>query len=167
MSYFCLCLFIHVISTSTCKSDFFMNRCENVIISTCYPSGKLLPYTGSVPFKYSADSSKLPTLSLREAAKTKKDQLKCNCTEGCKSMHCPSKGSGVYCTSHCHPKPVCTNKECHETADGDEECIVNGADDCDDKIQSHNDQISSKGDWLVDCSSIITFILPISFLVCF
>ena len=39
-----------------------MNRCENGIISTCYPSGELTPYTGSVPFKYSADSSKLPTL---------------------------------------------------------------------------------------------------------
>ena len=66
------------LSTSTCTSDFCMNRCENGIISTCYPSGELMPYTGSVSFKYSADSSKLPTLSLSEAARTKKDQLKCN-----------------------------------------------------------------------------------------
>ena len=80
-----------------------MNRCENGIISNCYPIGELMPYTGSVPFKYSADSSKLPTLSLREAARTKKDQLKCNCT-GCKNRHCHCKGSGGYCTSHCHPK---------------------------------------------------------------
>ena len=67
-----------------------MNRCEIGIISNC-------------PFKYSADSSKLPTLSLREAARTKKDHLKCNCT-GCKNRHCHCKGSGGYCTSHCHPK---------------------------------------------------------------
>ena len=73
---------------------FYMSRCENGIISTWYPSGELMPYTGSVPFKYSADSSKLPTLSLREAARTKKDQLKCSCTKGCKNRHCPCKGSG-------------------------------------------------------------------------
>ena len=112
---------------------FYMSRCENGIISTWYPSGELMPYTGSVPFKYSADSSKLPTLSLREAARTKKDQLKCNCTKGCKNRHCPCKGSGGYCTSHCHPKHACTNKECHETDDGVEECTVTGA-DCDDKM---------------------------------
>ena len=113
---------------------FYMSRCENGIISTWYPSGELMPYTGSVPFKYSADSSKLPTLSLREAARTKKDQLKCNCTKGCKNRHCPCKGSGGYCTSHCHPKHACTNKECHETDDGVEECTVTGA-DCDDKMK--------------------------------
>lgn len=77
----CVRLFLNFLSTSTCMSDFCMMRCENGIISTCYPSGELMPYTGSVPFKYSADSSKLPTLSLREAARTKKDQLKCNCTK--------------------------------------------------------------------------------------
>ena len=81
------------------------------ILSTCYPTGELMAYTGSVPFKYSADSSKLPTLSLREAARTKIDQLKCNCTKGCKNRR-PCKGSGGYCTSHCHPKRACTNKEC-------------------------------------------------------
>ena len=113
---------------------FYMSRCENGIISTWYPSGELMPYTGSVPFKYSADSFKLPTLSLREAARTKKDQLKCNCTKGCKNRHCPCKGSGGYCTSHCHPKHACTNKECHETDDRVEECTVTGA-DCDDKMK--------------------------------
>ena len=52
---------------------FYMSRRENGIISTWYPGGELMLYTGSVPFKYSADSSKLPTLSLRETATTKKD----------------------------------------------------------------------------------------------
>ncbi|KAL5475273.1 hypothetical protein EMCRGX_G027353 [Ephydatia muelleri] len=85
-------------------------------------------------YRLHADSSKLPTLSLSEAARTKKDQLKCNCTKGCKNRHCPCKGSGVYCTSHCHPKHACTNKECHETDDGVEECTVTGA-DCDDKMK--------------------------------
>ena len=164
----CVCLFLNFLSTTTCTSDFCMNRCENGIISTCYPSGELMPYTGSVPFKYSADSSKLPTLSLREAARTKKDQLKCNCTKGCKNRHCPCKGSGGYCTSHCHPKHACTNKECHETADGDEECRVTGADDCDDinelKVKKNRNRVKTakhkaeatmiksvqSGDWLDD-----------------
>ena len=113
---------------------FYMSRCENGIISTWYPSGELMPYTGSVPFKYSADSSKLPTLSLREAARTKKDQLKCNCTKGGARIGIVLVKDLEVCTSHCHPKRACTNKECHETDDGVEECTVTGA-DCDDKMK--------------------------------
>ena len=51
-----LSVFVYL-STSTCTSDLCRNRCENGILSTCYPTGELMPYTGSVPFKY---SSKLP-----------------------------------------------------------------------------------------------------------
>ena len=32
----CVCLFLNFLSTTTCTSDFCMNRCENGIISTCY-----------------------------------------------------------------------------------------------------------------------------------
>ena len=91
--------------------------------------------------------------------------MKFNCTKGCKNGHCPCKESGGYCTSHCHTKRSCTNKE---AADGDEECRVTGADDCDDinelKVKKNRKSVKTvkhkteatmiksvqSGDWLDD-----------------
>ena len=85
-------------------SDEFIFRSEHGILSNWYPSAKLMPFKGSVPFPYNKDHSKLPTITLREAAQTGRDKLKCICKKGCKDKHCPCRSAGFNCNSHCHPK---------------------------------------------------------------
>ena len=63
-----------------------------------------MPFEGSVPFPYNKDHSKLPTITLREAAQTERDILKCICKKGCKDKHCACRDAGFNCNSHCHPK---------------------------------------------------------------
>ena len=63
-----------------------------------------MPFKGSVPFPYTKDHSKLPTITLREAVQTGRDKLKCICKKGCKDKHCACRAAGFNCNSHCHPK---------------------------------------------------------------
>ena len=70
-----------------------------------------MPFKGSVSFSYIKDHSKLPTITLRDAAQTGRDKLKCICKKGCKDKHCACRAAGFNCSSHCHPKSIsCANQ---------------------------------------------------------
>lgn len=82
-----------------------------------------MPFKGSVPFAYNKDYSKLRTITLREAAKTRRDKLQCVCTKGCKDKHCPCRAAGFPCSSHCHPKvKSCAN----QMESSDSSCTITG-----------------------------------------
>ena len=113
------CSVINVI-TSHSIYDVFLFRSEHGILSNWYPSGELMPFKGSVPFSYIKDHSKLPTITLREAAQTGRDKLKCTCKKGCKDKHCACRAAGFNCSSHCHPK----SKSCANQMESD--CEITG-----------------------------------------
>ena len=69
-----------------------------------------MPFKVSVPFPYNKDHSKLPTITLREAAQTGRDKLKCICKKGCKDKHCACRAAGFNSNSHCHPKSLSCTK---------------------------------------------------------
>ena len=92
-------------------SDEFIFRSEHGILSNWYPSCELMPFKGSAPFPYNKDHTKLPIITLREAALTGINKLKCICKKGFKDKHCACRAAGFNCNSHRHPKSKsCTNQ---------------------------------------------------------
>lgn len=97
-----------------------------------------MPYHGEVIFKYTAES---PVVTLRQAARTYEDSIKCNCTGCCAKSRCSCRQKGFKCSSHCHPKNYsCLNKDesdKHLSKSSDSECTIT----------------------MVDCSNTVTSLL--------
>ena len=93
---------------------FLLSRCEHGILSSSYPGNVLMPFQGCLSFQLATNTSNLPVLSLREAARTGSrcpTATKFNCRTNCATKRCPCRSAGNDCSSHCHPKhPGCTNR---------------------------------------------------------
>ena len=133
--YICISKIIHYelrtlcpppISLNTYYCYLFIYRCEHGILSTYYPSSELMPYQGVLEFPSIDYNPNASTITLREAAQTQRDRIRCNCSSNCKKGRCSCRSAGLDCSSHCHPRnSSCLNKKDITSKDSSEdECII-------------------------------------------
>ena len=109
---------------------FSIIRCEQGVLSSCYPSNVLMTYQGTLPFVLPTDLSTVPIISLREAAGARKLTHKCNCRGNCENKRYPCKSAGIDCSTHCHPKQsVCKNRGDLKINKTDLDCKIPEAND--------------------------------------